>query len=72
MGVEILIEVEYRTLQKLAQFDSKTSSWLKPPANIRKLGGAIFANFRFGTVFVYHNGALSFYAGRAFRDSLRV
>ena len=72
MGIELLTEDQYRELQKLGNFDTKTSSWLKTPAEIRKLGGAIFADFRFGTVFVYHNGAQSYYGGRAFRGSLRV
>ena len=72
MGIEILSEEEYRDLQKLGKFDTKTSSWIKTPVDIRKLGGAIFADFRFGRVFVYHNGAESYYAGRAFRGSLRV
>ena len=72
MGIELLTEEEYRELQKLGNFDTKTSSWLKTPAEIRKLGGAIFADFRYGTVFVYHNGAQSYYAGRAFRGSLKV
>ncbi|MDP1725944.1 MAG: DUF4256 domain-containing protein [Bacteroidota bacterium] len=72
MGIELLTEEQYRELQKLGTFDSKTSSWIKTPAAIRKLGGAIFADFRFGTVFVYHNGAESYYAGRGFRGSLRV
>ena len=72
MGIELLTEDQYRELQKLGNFDTKTSSWLKTPAQIRKLGGAIFADFRFGTVFVYHNGAQSYYGGRAFRGSLRV
>lgn len=72
MGVEILTEEQYRTLQQLGQFDTKTSSWLKTPPAIRKLGGAIFADFRFGTVFVYHNGAQSYYAGRAFRGMMHV
>ncbi len=72
MGIELLTEEEYRELQKLGNFDTKTSSWIKTPAAIRKLGGAIFADFRFKTVFVYHNGAESYYAGRAFRGSLRV
>ena len=71
MGIELLTEDQYRELQKLGNFDTKTSSWLKTPAEIRKLGGAIFADFRFGTVFVYHNGAQSYYGGRAFRGSLR-
>ena len=72
MGIELLTEEQYRDLQKLGTFDSKTSSWLKTPTAIRKLGGAIFADFRFGHVFVYHNGAQSYYGGRAFRGSLRV
>ncbi|MEO7922145.1 MAG: DUF4256 domain-containing protein [Chitinophagaceae bacterium] len=72
MGIELLTEEEYRELQKLGKFDSKTSSWVKTPAAIRKLGGALFCDFRFGQVFVYHNGAESYYAGRAFRGSLRV
>jgi hypothetical protein len=72
MGIKILNEVEYRDLQKLGAFDNKTSSWIQTPEEIRKLGGAIFADFRFGRVFVYHNGAESYYAGRAFRGSLRV
>ncbi len=72
MGIEILTEEQYRDLQKLGKFDSKTSSWIKTPSQIRELGGAIFADYRFGTVFVYHNGAESYYAARAFRGSLRV
>ncbi len=72
MGIEILSEEQYRELQKLEKFDTKTSSWIATPAEIRKLGGAIFADFRYGTVFVYHNGAESYYAGRGFRGSLRV
>ena len=72
MGIEILTEEQYRELQKLGHFDTKTSSWIKTPAEIRKLGGAIFADFRYGTVFVYHNGASSYYAARAFRGCLRV
>ena len=72
MGVELLTEQEYRELQQLGHFDAKTSSWVKTPAAIRKLGGAIFCDYRFGTVFVYHNGAESYYAGRGFRGSLRV
>ncbi|MDB5269843.1 MAG: hypothetical protein JWP58_2883 [Hymenobacter sp.] len=72
MGIELLTEAQYRALHKLGKFDAKTSSWLKTPAEIRKLGGAIFADFRFGTVFVYHNGAQSYYGGRGFRGSLRV
>lgn len=72
MGVELLTEEEYRGLQKLGRFDTKTSSWVKTPADIRKLGGAIFAEYRYGNVFVYHNGAPSYYAVRGFRCSLRV
>lgn len=72
MGIDVLTEAQYRELQKMGKFDSKTSSWLKTPAEIRKLGGAIFADFRFGNVFVYHNGAESYYAGRGFRGSLKV
>ena len=72
MGVELLTEEQYRELQQLGNFDMKTSSWLNTPADIRKLGGAIFGDYRFGRVFVYHNGAESYYAGRGFRCSLRV
>ena len=72
MGIELLTEEQYRELQKLGNFDEKTSSWVQTPSDIRKLGGAIFADYRFGHVFVYHNGAESYYAGRAFRGSLRV
>jgi Protein of unknown function (DUF4256) len=72
MGIEILTEEEYRNLQQLGKFDTKTSSWVKTPSDIRELGGAIFADFRYGKVFVYHNGAESYYAARAFRGSLRV
>lgn len=72
MGIEILTEDEYRALQKLGKFDTKTSSWLKTPADIRKLGGAVFGDRRYETVFVYHNGAPSYYAARGFRASLRV
>src|SRR5437868_5643022 len=72
MGIELLTEEQYRELQKLGNFDTKTSSWLKSPSNIRKLGGAIFGDYRYGHVFVYHNGAQSYYGGRAFRGSLRV
>jgi hypothetical protein len=72
MGIEILTEEQYRELQKLGNFDTKTSSWIKTPADIRKLGGAIFADFRYGNVFVYHNGAQSYYGARAFRGLLRV
>ena len=72
MGIELLAEEQYRELQKLGNFDAKTSSWVKTPSDIRKLGGAIFCDFRFGNVFVYHNGADSYYAARGFRGSLRV
>ena len=72
MGIEILNEEQYRMLQTLGNFDTKTSSWIKTPADIRKLGGAIFADRRYNTVFVYHNGAQSFYAARGFRGALRV
>ena len=72
MGIEILNEAQYRELQQLGKFDTKTSSWVKTPAEIRKLGGAIFCDCRYNTVFVYHNGAESYYAARAFRGSLRV
>jgi hypothetical protein len=72
MGIELLTEEEYRELQKLGKFDTKTSSWLKTPSAIRKLGGALFADFRYGTVFVYHNGAQSYYGVRGFRGSLRA
>jgi len=72
MGIEILTEEQYRELQKLGNFDTKTSSWLKTPSDIRKLGGAIFADRRYDNVFVYHNGAESYYAARGFRGLLRV
>jgi len=72
MGIELLTEEQYRELQKLGEFDAKTSSWVKTPADIRKLGGALFCDRRYGTVFVYHNGAESYYAARGFRGSLRV
>ena len=72
MGVELLTEEEYRALQQLGNFDTKTSSWLRTPSTIRKLGGALFGDRRFGRVFVYHNGAESYYAGRGFRGTLRV
>ena len=72
MGIEMLTEAQYRELQQLGNFDTKTSSWVKAPDNIRKLGGAIFCDRRYDTVFTYHNGAESYYAGRAFRGALRV
>lgn len=72
MGIEMLTEAQYRALQQLGNFDTKTSSWVKTPEAIRKLGGAIFCDRRYDTVFVYHNGAESYYAGRAFRGALRV
>jgi hypothetical protein len=72
MGIELLTEEQYRELQKLGNFDTKTSSWVKTPSAVRKLGGAIFCDRRYDTVFTYHNGAESYYAGRAFRGSLRV
>jgi hypothetical protein len=72
MGIELLTEEQYRELQKLGNFDAKSSSWVKTPADIRKLGGALFCDRRYGQVFVYHNGAQSYYSGRAFRGSLKV
>lgn len=72
MGVELLTEEQYRELQKVGEFDVKTSSWVKTPSNVRKLGGALFCDRRFDTVFTYHNGAESYYAARGFRGSLRV
>ena len=76
MGIELLTEEQYRNLQSLQikgiNLDTKTSSWVKTPPDIRKLGGAIFADFRYGTIFIYHNGASSYYAGRGFRGSLRI
>ena len=72
MGIELLTEEQYRRLQSLGIFDAKTSSWIKTPESIRKLGGALFADHRFGQVFVYHNGAQSYYSGRGFRGSLSV
>src|SRR2546430_1552890 len=72
MGIELLTEEQYRELQNLGDFDTKTSSWVKTPSAIRKLGGALFCDRRYDTVFVYHNGAESYYAARAFRGSLRV
>ena len=72
MGIALLTEEQYRELQKLGNFDTTTSSWLITPHEMRKLGGAIFADYRYGHVFVYHNGAQSYYGARAFRGSLRV
>ena len=72
MGIELLAEEQYRELQKLGEFDTKTSNWVKTPPAIRKLGGALFCDRRFDTVFVYHNGAESYYAARGFRGSLKV
>jgi hypothetical protein len=72
MGIELLTEEQYRELQNLGEFDTKTSSWVRTPSAIRKLGGALFCDRRFDTVFVYHNGAESYYAARGFRGSLRV
>ncbi len=72
MGIELLTEEEYRALQKLGKFDTKTSSWIKTPAEIRELGGALFCDRRYDNVFVYHNGAQSYYSARGFRGSLRV
>lgn len=72
LGIELLTEEQYRELQKLGDFDTKSSSWLKAPPEMRKLGGALFGDRRFGRVFVYHNGAQSYYSGRGFRGALRV
>lgn len=72
MGIELLTEQDYRDLQKLGEFDAKTSSWVQTPADVRSLGGALFCDRRYGKVFVYHNGAQSYYAARGFRGSLRV
>ena len=72
MGIELLTEEQYRELQKFGEFDTKTSSWVKTPLSVRKLGGALFCDRRFDTVFLYHNGAESYYAARGFRGSLRV
>ena len=72
MGIELLTEDEYFALQKLGPFDTKTSSWLKTPLEVRRLGGALFGDYRFGRVFIYHNGAQSYYASRGFRGILRV
>lgn len=72
MGVQIMTEEDYRKLQKLGKFDTKTSSWIHTPADIRQLGGALFADYRYGHVFVYHNGADSYYAARGFRGKLKI
>jgi hypothetical protein len=72
MGIELLTEEQYRALQKLGNFDTKTSSWVRTPADIRELGGALFADRRYDHVFVYHNSAPSYYSARAFRGRLRV
>jgi hypothetical protein len=72
MGIEVLTEDEYRKLQELGEFDTKTSSWIQTPPDVRSLGGALFCDRRYGKVFVYHNGAESYYAARAFRGQLRV
>ena|ERR1700690_2264067 len=72
MGIELLTEEQYRKLQNLGEFDTKTSNWVKTPSDVRKLGGALFCDRRFNTVFVYHNGAESYYAARGFRGALRV
>lgn len=72
MGIEVLTEEQYRELQKFGKFDTKTSSWIKTPADIRKAGGALFCDWRYGHVFTYHNGAESYYAARGFRGMIRV
>ena len=72
IGIELLTEEDYRYLQTVGSFDTKTSSWLETPENIRKLGGVIFGDFRYGTVFIYHNGAESYYAARGFRGKMKV
>src|SRR5699024_9698306 len=72
MGIELLTEEQYRNVQKLENFDTKTSSWVKTPADIRKLGGALFCDYRYGHVFLYHNGAQSYYSSRGFRGMLEV
>ena len=72
MGIELLTEEQYRELQKLGKFDAKTSSWIQTPPDVRSLGGALFGDYRYGKVFVYHNGAQSYYAARGFRGLLRV
>ncbi|MUP47426.1 DUF4256 domain-containing protein [Gramella sp. BOM4] len=72
MGIELMTEDQYKKLQSLGEFDTKTSSWLRTPEEVRKLGGAIFGDFRYGRVFIYHNGAESYYAARGFRGILKV
>lgn len=72
MGIEVLTEEQYRSLQRLGKFDTKTSSWIHTPEAVRKLGGALFGDYRYGQVFIYHNGASSYYAARGFRGALRV
>ena len=72
LGIEILTEAQYRELQKLGEFDTKTSSWVKTPPNVRKLGGALFCDRRYGQVFLYHNGAESYYAARGFRGLVSI
>lgn len=72
MGIELLTEEQYRSLQELGEFDTKTSSWIQTPSEIRRLGGALFADRRYNTVFAYHNGAESYYASRGFRGVVRV
>jgi len=72
MGIDLLTEEQYRALQQIGTFDTKTSSWIATPAEIRELGGALFGDWRYGNVFVYHNGAASYYASRGFRGCLRV
>ncbi len=72
MGIELITEAQYRSLQALGPFDLKTSSWVQTPSAIRKLGGALFGDYRFGHVFIYHNGASSYYAARGFRGVLKV
>jgi hypothetical protein len=72
IGIELMTEEQYRELQKLGEFDTKTSSWVKTPSDVRALGGALFCDRRYGKVFVYHNGAQSYYAARGFRGTLRV
>jgi hypothetical protein len=72
MGIELLTEEEYRQLQQVAELDTTTSSWVKTPSDVRRLGGALFCDRRYGKVFVYHNGAESYYAARGFRGALRV